>query len=155
MRKVVLAFEQQATQDESSHPTLPLIPINQERTLVRVKEIIKERVKERAKLASAEKSLEPSTALAQEAATFSTPTQTTLPPSQHDPTTPTTTNTLLLLTTGPRFDKTTSDGAKPSASHTEKLPFDELSRTHDNVLPNAAKVQMDLILANQQTIMAN
>ena len=100
-----------------------------------VEKIIEEKAEERAEPASAKKSVELSTALTQEATPFSTPAQTTMLASQHDPATPTTANTLLLLGTSPRFDKTASDGAKSSASHTEKFPSKELSRTHDNVLP--------------------
>ena len=66
---------------------------------------------------------------------------------------------LLLLTIGPKFDRTTTkaifESAKSSVAYIEKLCSKEQSRTHDNVLPNAAEVQMDLILDNQQTIMAN
>ena len=84
-------------------------------------------------------------------------TTTTATISQDIPATISTAKTLLLLTTGPKFDRTaaeaTSDSTKSSAAHIEKQPFEEPSIA--NVLPNAAKVQMDLIMANQQTIMAN
>ena len=46
---------------------------------------------------------------------------------QEIPATPTTVKTLLLLTFGPKFDKTTtqpgSESAKSSAGNTKKLPF--------------------------------
>ena len=77
--------------------------------------------------------------------------------SQDNLATPSTAKTLLLLTTRPKFDRTiTKDGSesmKSSAGHTEKLLSKEPSTT--DVLPNATEVQIDLILANQQTIMAN
>ena len=75
--------------------------------------------------------------------------------SQDIPATPTTAKTLLLLTSGRRFDRTVteagSESAKSSASHTKKLPSKESSIT--DVLLNVVEVQMDHILANQQTIM--
>ena len=39
-----------------------------------------------------------------------------------------------------------------STAHIDKLPFEKLTRTLDNVLPNATEVQMDLILANQHAL---
>ena len=75
--------------------------------------------------------------------------------SQDIPATPTTAKTLLLLTSGRRFDRTVteagSESAKSSAGHTKKLPSKESSIT--DVLLNVVEVQMDHILANQQTIM--
>ena len=68
----------------------------------------------------------------------------TLPTFQDIPATRSAAKTLLLLTTGPRFDKTvieaTPDSAKSLTAHTEKLPSKEPSRTQDNVLPNVAEV---------------
>ena len=58
------------------------------------------------------------------------------------------------MTIGPRFERTTieanSEFAKSSARYTEKVPSKEPSTI--DVLPNAAEVQIDYILANQQTI---
>ena len=83
--------------------------------------------------------------------------QATTTTSQDIPATPSTAKTLLLLTIGSQFERPTtealSDSRKSSAAHTEKLPFEESSIT--DTLLNAAEVQMDLILANQQTIVAN
>ena len=68
--------------------------------------------------------------------------------------------TLLLLTSTPEYDRTaTPTVSKPKQSlashsqHTEKL----LSRDPSSaeVFPNAAEVQMDLLLAKQYAIMAN
>ena len=77
--------------------------------------------------------------------------------SQDIPATLTTARTLLLLTSCLRFDKiateANSEYAKSSAGHTEKLRFEEPSTA--DILPNAVEVQLDLILANQRTIMAN
>ena len=77
--------------------------------------------------------------------------------SQDIPATPTTAKTLLLLTSRPGFDRTTnqagSESVKSSIAHIEKLPFEEPTTIY--VLPNAANVQLDIILVNQQTIMAN
>ena len=77
--------------------------------------------------------------------------------SQQIPATPTTAKTLLLLASGPKFNRTAtqagSDSTKSSAGHTEKLPFGK--PTTLDVIPNAAEFQLGLILANQHQIMAN
>ena len=89
--------------------------------------------------------------LASETAFISIPVQNPTQASQDIPATPTIANTLL-LTTGLKFDRTTtevaSESTKSSAAHTEKLPSKEPSRTNEDVLHNAVEVQMDLILAN-------
>ena len=77
--------------------------------------------------------------------------------SQDMPGTPTTAKTLLLLTSRPQFDRiatpASSAFAKSLAANTDKLP----SRAPSNAeaFLNATEVQMDLMLANQHTIMAN
>ena len=85
------------------------------------------------------------------------PNPTTATTSQEIPTTPSTTKTLLLFTTDPRFNRrateASSESTKSSTRHIEKLPSEEPSTI--NVLPNATEVHIDLILANQQTIMVN
>ena len=57
-----------------------------------------------------------------------------------------------MLTVGPKFDKITlgamSKNAKSSASHTDKLPFEEPTTSPTHVFPNANEIQMDLLLAN-------
>ena len=79
--------------------------------------------------------------------------------SQDVPATSTAAHTLLLLTEGPKFDKTVSqaifESAKSSATHTNKLLSEKLALTPTHAFPSANKIQMDLLLANQQTIMAN
>ena len=68
--------------------------------------------------------------------------------------TPSTAKTLLLLTTGPRFDriaiKAAFESTKTSAGHTKQLLFEEPST--ENVFPNAVEVQIDLIMANQHAL---
>ena len=79
--------------------------------------------------------------LALEVALISTPIQNILKASQEVFTTPTTANTLLMLTNGPKFDKTTSgissENDKSLVSHTEKLlseePTSSLARVFLNV----------------------
>ena len=70
--------------------------------------------------------------------------------SQNNLATLSTTKTLLLLTTCPRFDRTATEvgskSTKSSAGHTEKLPSKEPSTEY--VFPNAAEVQIDPILTN-------
>ena len=68
--------------------------------------------------------------------------------------------TLLLLTSTPIFDKTASPVvSKPHqysanhSHHTKKIPFEDPSSAE--VPLNATEVQMDLLLANQHSIMAN
>ena len=80
--------------------------------------------------------------------------------SQEIPATPIAVQTLLLLTSIPKFDRiATPIVFKPqlsSASHSqniEKLPSGAPSSAE--AFPNANEVQMDLMLANQHTIMAN
>ena len=74
--------------------------------------------------------------------------------SQDIPATPTTAKTFLLLTSGPKFDKTTTqvgfESTKSLASHTEKLPSEELSTV--DVLLNVIDVHMDLIFANNRPL---
>ena len=67
---------------------------------------------------------------------------------------------MLLLTSTPIYDRTATPAAsepqQSSASHsqhTKKVPTKDPSSA--KVLLNAAEVQMDLLLANQYTIMAN
>ena len=79
---------------------------------------------------------------------------------QDVPATPVTAQTLLLLTSTPKYDRTTtpaiSEPQQSSASHsqhTEKLPYGDPSSVE--VFQNAAEAQMDLLLANQHSIMAN
>ena len=90
-----------------------------------------------------------------QAALISTPllTPATATTSQDNPATPSTAKTFLLLAARPRFNRTTTEAssksAKSLAAHTENLSLEDPSKTQDNVLPNAAKVQMDLIVANQ------
>ena len=71
-----------------------------------------------------------------------------------------TVQTLLLLTSTPNHDRTTtlatSEHQLSSVSHNQhivKLPSGAPSSTE--VFPNAVEVQMDLLLTNQYTIMAN
>ena len=80
--------------------------------------------------------------------------------SQEFPATPITAQTLLLLTSTPKYDKTATltifEPQQSSASHsqhTEKLPSGDPSSTE--VFLDAVEVQMDLLLANQHSIMAN
>ena len=75
-------------------------------------------------------------------------------------TTPVTTQTLLLLTFTPKYDKTATLAiSKPQPSsashsqHTKKLPSEAPSFA--GVFPSDTEVQIDLLLANQHTIMAN
>ena len=88
------------------------------------------------------------------------PQLTTATVSQTFPTTFVTAQTSLLLTSTPIFDKTTSPAVsephQSSANHNhrnEKIPSEEPSSAE--VPLNATEVQMDLLLANQHTIMAN
>ena len=69
-----------------------------------------------------------------------------------------TTKTLLLLTSGPQFDRIAtpaySEHALASQSyHIAKLPSKVLS--HADAFSEPSEIQMDLILANQHTLMAN
>ena len=80
--------------------------------------------------------------------------------SQEIPATLVTAQTMLLLTSKPKFGKTAapaiSELAQSLASHshhTMKLPSEGPSNIE--AFPDAAKVQMDLLLANQHIIMAN
>ena len=80
--------------------------------------------------------------------------------SQDIPTTLTTAHTLLLLTSGSQFDKTAtsarSEPAQSSASqshHIAKLPSRAPSQA--DAFPEPSEIQLDLILANQHTFMAN
>ena len=88
------------------------------------------------------------------------PQPTTATASQEFPATPITAQTLLLLTSTPKYERiatpTISEPPQLSTSHsqhTENLFSGSPSSTKD--FPNAAAVQMDLLLANQHTIMAN
>ena len=81
------------------------------------------------------------------------PIQASTTASQDIAATLTTTKTLLLLTSGPHFDKTTTPAYSASAKslesnsyHTEKIP--SRSPSNANAFPNASEVQMDLLLAN-------
>ena len=84
---------------------------------------------------------------------ISTLVQNPLQASQDVLATLTTTNILLLLTTGPKFDKIASGAisknAKSLTSHTEKLPSEEPTSSLARVFPNANESQVDLLLANQ------
>ena len=76
--------------------------------------------------------------------------------SQEIPATSTTAKTLLLLTSGLKFDKTAQAGSESTKSlvgHTNKLPSGEPPTA--NAISDAIEVQLDLILANQHQIMAN
>ena len=80
--------------------------------------------------------------------------------SQEFPATPVIAQTLLLLIFTPIYDRiatpAVSEPQQSSANHsqhTEKVPIGEPSSA--KVLLNATEVQMDLLLANQHTIMAN
>ena len=61
------------------------------------------------------------------------------------------------MTTSSQFERTTTEAVfvstKSLVAHTEKLPSEEPSAV--DILPNTTELRMDLILANQQTIMAN
>ena len=123
--------------------TLPLVLVNQEGIIV-------ERAKttlERTVTAEAEP-IVPIPEVAPLSTPMPKPTSTTT--SQDVPTTLTIANTLLLLTFGPRFDRTTTqasfESTKSSAANTEKLPFREPSTAE--VFPNVAEVQM----ANQHIL---
>ena len=68
--------------------------------------------------------------------------------------------TLLLLTSGPEFDKIATlvvfDQAQSLAQpsqHTEKLPSEAPSQAE--VFPNMDDIQRDLLLSNQHALMAN
>ena len=77
--------------------------------------------------------------------------------SQDIPATPTSTKTLLLLTSSPKFNRIAtlvgSESAKSSVGNTEKIPSREPPTAY--VLPNDIDIQLDLVLANQHLIMAN
>ena len=64
----------------------------------------------------------------------------------------------MLLTIGPKFDRiasaTISKSAKSLAALTEKVPFEELASGPVLVFPSANEIQMNLLLTNQQPIMA-
>ena len=62
-------------------------------------------------------------------------------------------NALLLLTTRPKFSiiafENISESAKSSATHSDKVPSEELASALAHTFPNANEIQMDLLLANQ------
>ena len=139
-----------------------MIPLNQEGSLVQTAEIPLERSKlERILILVAESENVVATAEF-EAENLNTPMQnpTSATVFQDVPATPVTAQILLLLTSTPKYDKIAtpivSEPQQSSASHsqhTEKLPSGDPSSAE--VFPNATEVQMDLLLANQHTIMAN
>ena len=75
--------------------------------------------------------------------------------TSHDfPTTPTTAKALLLLTSGPQFDRIETlacsafaKSLESKSHHTDKLPYEEPSNA--DAFPDPAEVQIHLILANQ------
>lgn len=80
--------------------------------------------------------------------------------SQEIPATPVTTKTLLLLTFGPQFNRTSTPVIyKPAQSlasqsrHTTKLSSEATSNA--DAFPKVTELQMDLLLTNQHTIMVN
>ena len=135
------------------------MPINQERTLVeRAPSVLERSVLERTIILVIEDEAVVAV-FEHETAPIKTPmpkpVSTTT--SQDIPTTPTTAKTLLLLTSSSQFDRTTtqaiSDSTKSSTGATKKLSSG--ATLNVEAFPDVAIVQMDLLLANQHTIMAN
>ena len=142
IRRVIVPLEQQVAQIGTQPQNLEIVLAGPEGTMV-------EGTKTRTEAARPEGTLVTKAQVdaipAVEATIISIPMQNlTLPTFQDIPATRSAAKTLLLLTTSPRFDKTvieaTPDSAKSLATHTEKLPSKEPSRTQDNVLPNVAEV---------------
>ena len=133
--------------------SLPFVPLNQERTMVKRVELASKRIKpERTNALVTKPETTPLTSL------MPIPASTT---TSHDfPTTPTTAKALLLLTSGPQFDRIETlacsafaKSLESKSHHTDKLPYEEPSNA--DAFPDPAEVQIHLILANQQTFMAN
>ena len=112
MRTVVLASELQAAQAENPSQTLEIVTAGQEGTLVKVDTAVNERDETRVEFVAPKKTLviEDNVDIVpgSETALISTLVQNLLQASQDVLATLTTTNTLLLLTTGPKFDKIAS-----------------------------------------------
>ena len=165
MRRVVLPSEElvRISEQPTAQPlSLPLIPLSQEGSLVQKAETAPETTKPNRTPVLVIETINEATILEYEVAPLSTPMPhlATVTTSQEIPATPIAVQTLLLLTSIPKFDRiATPIVFKPqlsSASHSqniEKLPSGAPSNAE--AFPNAAEVQMDLMLANQHTIMAN
>ena len=147
MRKVVLPFEPHQEQPAAQTSSLPFVTLNQEGT-----------IGERAQLAQESTELEKTITLVThlEATvvafeleilppTTPMPIQTSIIASQDIAATLTTAKTLLLLTLGPQFDRTTtpacSEQAKSSASHSHhiaKLP--SKAPSHTDAFPKPSEI---------------
>ena len=162
MRKVVLPFEQ-AAEVKTQPYNLQIVLASPKGTLARINTSVVERAKTRAKADALEWTLVTEANVdivpTSKATLVSTPIQTQIQASQDIPTTLITTNVLLLLITRPKFDRTRSEdifeSAKSLAAHIEKVPYAEPILSFAPVFPSANEIQMDLLLANQQTIMAS
>ena len=141
---------------------MPLVPFSQEESVVHRAKIAPKRTELERMLVLVIETSNEAVISESEGATLRTPMPlpTTAIASQEIPATLVIAQTLLLLTSTPKYDRiatpTDSEHQLSLASHshhTVKLPSGTPSSAE--VSPNAAKVQMDLLLANQHTIMAN
>ena len=161
MRRVVLSSEQQAAEAGTQRQKLQIFPACPKRTLAKINISVVKRTETRTEAAAPEETLvteaNVDTGFASEA-TLITLVQYLIQASQDVPATPTTANAPLLLTAGLKFDRTTSEtvseSAKSSAAHTEEVPSEEPALGPTPIFSIANEIQMDLLLANQQTIMA-
>ena len=161
-REVMPSVEQseQAEQAAAQPLNLPLVPSTQERSMVeRIKTetvaAAPKRTEHERDFALVTDSVVPNLEGAPPTTPMPIPAFATA--SQEIPTTPNIAKSLLLLTCGPKFDKTViqaeSESTKSSAGHTDKVPSGEPPTA--NAIPDTVEVQLDLILANQHQIMAN
>ena len=157
MRRVVLPSEQQPAEAKTQPQSLQIVLASPEGTLTRINTSVVERAETRAKASTPERTLvtkaNVDTVPSSKIALISTPVQNPIQASQDVLATLTTVNALLLLTTRPKFDKTTSEvvfeSAKSSATHIEKVPFKESTSSPTLVFPSANEIKIDLLSASQ------
>ena len=149
MRKLVLPFEQLAVEAETQPKNLQIVPIGPKGTLARIDIGVVERAKTRTKAAAPKGTLaieaQVDAVPTSKAALISTLVQTQVQASQDILATTTIANALLLLTTRPKFDRTTfeaiSELAKSSTTHTEKVPSEEPISGPSHAFPSANDIQ--------------
>ena len=150
MKRVVLPLEESARR--SAQPgiqpsSLSLLPLNQEKSPVQPAELALERPNpERTPILVAEPEIETAVVESEiEPQSTTMPQPTTATASQEFPATPVTTQTLLLLTSAPIYDRTATLAASEhpqspasQSQHTEKVPTEDPSSAE--VLLNATEI---------------